>query len=217
MKRGGQLPLPLPLLLPLPLPLTQGSRIRWHLVSETLTHWGRVTHVCVGNLTIIGSDNGLSPGRRQAIIWTNAGILLIGPWGTNFSEILIGIQTFSSKKMHLKLSSGKRWLFCLGLNVLTQVLLQRCTHCNNIYRSIFVAPEQLIKLTTDHFINRHSRQTPHPSNITGNFIETERKWPAFCKRHFQIKMLAWQLFNFVLNFVECFSRVQFKGGWHWFR
>ena len=54
----------------------------WHLISPThlaqrnhqscafvsLTHWGRVTHICVGNLTIIGSDNGLSPGRRQAII-----------------------------------------------------------------------------------------------------------------------------------------------------
>ena len=45
-----------------------------------ITHWGRVTHICVGNLTIIGPDKGLSPGRRQAIIWTNAGILLIGPW-----------------------------------------------------------------------------------------------------------------------------------------
>ena len=42
-------------------------------------------------LTIIGSDNGLSPGRRQAMIWTNAGILLIGALGTNFSEILIEI------------------------------------------------------------------------------------------------------------------------------
>ena len=46
--------------------------------SAPLTHWGRVTHKCVSKLTIIGSDNGLSPGRRQAIIWTNAGILLIG-------------------------------------------------------------------------------------------------------------------------------------------
>ena len=64
-----------------------------------LTHWGRVTHICVGNLTIIGSDNGLSPGRRLAIIWTNAGIFLIGPLGTNFSEILIKIPTFSLKKM----------------------------------------------------------------------------------------------------------------------
>ena len=64
---------------------------------DELTLWGRVTHMCIGNLTIIGSDNGLSPCRRQAIVWTNAGILLIGPLGTNFSEILIGIQTFSLK------------------------------------------------------------------------------------------------------------------------
>ena len=55
----------------------------------------------------IGSDNSLSPGRRQAIIWTNAGILLIGPWGTNFSENLIDIHTFSFKKIHLKMSSAK--------------------------------------------------------------------------------------------------------------
>ena len=53
------------------------------------THWGRVTHICAGNLTLIGSDNGLSPGQRQAIIWTNAGILLIPNLGTNFSEIFI--------------------------------------------------------------------------------------------------------------------------------
>ena len=52
-------------------------------------------------------DNGLSPGRRQAIIWTNAVILLIGPLATNFSEILIEIYTFSFKKPHLKTSSRK--------------------------------------------------------------------------------------------------------------
>ena len=86
---------------------------------ETLTHWGRATHICVGNLTIIGSDNGLSPGRRQAITWTNVGILLLGPLGTNFSEILTEIRTFSFKKIHLKMSSGKWRPFCLGLNVLT--------------------------------------------------------------------------------------------------
>ena len=83
-----------------------------------LTHWGRVTHMCVGNLTITGSDNGLSPGRRQAIIQTNAGILSIGLLGTNFNEISIGIQTFSFKKMHFKMSSAKWRPFCLGLNVL---------------------------------------------------------------------------------------------------
>ena len=79
---------------------------------------GRVMHICIGKLTIIGSDNGLSPERRQAIIWTNAGILLIGPLGTNFSEILIEIQTFSLKKIHLKMSSANCCSFRLGLNVL---------------------------------------------------------------------------------------------------
>ena len=49
------------------------------MLAGPLTHWGRVTHVCVSEIIIIGPDNGLSPGRRQAIIWTNAGILLIGP------------------------------------------------------------------------------------------------------------------------------------------
>ena len=77
-----------------------------------------MTHICIGELTFIGPDNGLSPGRRQAIIWTNAGILLIGPLGTNFSEILIAIEIFSFKKMHLKISSGRWRPFCLGLNVL---------------------------------------------------------------------------------------------------
>ena len=57
-----------------------------------------MTHICISKLTIIGSDNGLTPARRQAIIWTNAGILLIGRLGTNFSEILIGIQIFSFTK-----------------------------------------------------------------------------------------------------------------------
>ena len=83
-----------------------------------LTHWGRVTHICVGKLTIIGSDNGLSPGRRQAIIWTNAGILLIRPLGANFNEMLIEILTFSFEKMRLNVSSAKRRPFCPGLNVL---------------------------------------------------------------------------------------------------
>ena len=77
-----------------------------------------MTHICVGKLTNIGSDNGLSPGRRQAIIWTNTGILLIGPLGTNFNEILIKIPTFSCTKMYLKISCAKWRPFCLCFNVL---------------------------------------------------------------------------------------------------
>ena len=83
-----------------------------------LTHWGRVTHICVGTNTNIGSDNDLSPGRRHAIIWTNAGILLIGPLATNFSEILIEILKFSFKKIRLNVSSAKGRSSCLGLTVL---------------------------------------------------------------------------------------------------
>ena len=49
----------------------------------------------VSKIAVIGSDNGLSPDRRQPNIWTNAGILLIGPSGTNFREIVIEIHTFS--------------------------------------------------------------------------------------------------------------------------
>ena len=64
------------------------------LYTAYLTHWGQVMHICVSELAIIGSENGLSPGRSQAIIWTNAGTLLIGPLGTNISEILIGINIF---------------------------------------------------------------------------------------------------------------------------
>ena len=46
-------------------------------------------HICVSKLSIIGSDDGLSPGQRQAIKWINADILFIGPLGTSCSEILI--------------------------------------------------------------------------------------------------------------------------------
>ena len=99
----------------------------------SLTHWGRVTHICVSKLTLIGSDNGLWPCRCQAISWTNAVILLIEPLGINFSEILIEIHIFSFKKIHLKMSSAKWHPFCLGLNVL------RVLHCSTpaVQRSVY--------------------------------------------------------------------------------
>ena len=77
-------------------------------LSPLLIHWGRVLHICVNKLNIIGSDNDLFLGRRQAIIWTN------------FSEKLIEIHIFSFTKMHVQISSAKRGPFWLDLNVLTQ-------------------------------------------------------------------------------------------------
>ena len=100
----GNKPLPDPMLI-------QICNFVYHMAtinqSKLLTHWGRVTDICVSKLTIIGSDYGLVPSRCQAIIWTSAGILLIRRLGTNFDEILIEIYTFPFRKMHWKTSSGK--------------------------------------------------------------------------------------------------------------
>ena len=82
--------------------------------QSPLTHWGRVRHICVTKLTIICSNNGLSPGWYQAIIRTDAGILLIRPLGTKFGEILIEIHIYSSNKMHLK----KLRKFCFDFKML---------------------------------------------------------------------------------------------------
>ena len=108
-----------------------GCAFFWAYIG--LLHWGSLVerldrrqcillpHEANGKyIGVIASDNGLSPCWRQAIIWNNAWILLTGPLGTNVSEILIAIHIFSFTKMHFKMSSGKWWPFCLGLNVLTQ-------------------------------------------------------------------------------------------------
>ena len=73
-----------------------------HYVYYCVTHWGRMTHICFGNLSIIGSDNGC-----QAIIWTKAWMLLIWPLGTNFGENLVEIHTFLLNKIHLKMTYEK--------------------------------------------------------------------------------------------------------------
>ena len=94
----------------------QGGVTEGH--TDRLTHWGQVTHICVGNLIIIGSYNGLSASQWQAIIWTDAAILLIRTLGTNINEVLNKIHTFSFKKTHWKMLSAKWQQFCLSLNML---------------------------------------------------------------------------------------------------
>ena len=76
-----------------------------------------MTHIFVSKLTIIGSDNGLLPRCRRAIIWTNAEIS-IRTSRTNFSELLSKIHRSLFKKMYLKMSTGKWLPSCLSLNVL---------------------------------------------------------------------------------------------------
>ena len=94
-----------------------------------LTLWGSVTHVCISKLTIIGSDNGVPPGGSQVIIWTTDETLLIETLGTNFSEILNEIHTFSFKKIHSKMSPVKWRPFCLGVNVFRSSQ-SPCNHCD---------------------------------------------------------------------------------------
>ena len=113
--------------------VSEMSNDKISLLGSTLTHWGRVTHIWVGKLTIVGSNNGLSPGRRQTIIWANAAILLIGPLETNFIEILNELQTLTLKKIRLKISSVKCCPFRLGLNVLTLNLLDAFKMQNYIF------------------------------------------------------------------------------------
>ena len=92
--------------------------------------------------TTLGSDNGLSPARRQAIIWTNYGILLIWPLGTTFSEISIEILIVSFKKMRLKGSPAKWWSFCHGVNVNlhVRVLSQVCHLSLSAYPGVCHGP-----------------------------------------------------------------------------
>ena len=123
-----------------------GQLLRGNCADIDLNHWSRVTHICVGKLIIIGSDNGLSPDRRQAIIWTNAGFLSIAPLRTYFRENLTKIQQFSLKKLHVKMSSAKWRLSCLGLNVLT-------VHYQCDPKTIIQNLRRLMKIQTLHPLN----------------------------------------------------------------
>ena len=122
---------------------TNADPIHWHIYAalggDELIHWDRVTHLCVSEFTFVGSHDGLSPGQCQAIIWTNAGILLIWLFGTNFSEILIKIHIFSYNNMHCKISSAKCQPFCLSLNVLKGTTWWQCIWKLCCYTNMIVA------------------------------------------------------------------------------
>ena len=77
------------------------------LGQNGLTLWGPEMYIYISKLTIIGSGNGLSPLRQQAITWPNVALLSVGLLETTFNEIWIRILSFSFKKMHLKMLSAK--------------------------------------------------------------------------------------------------------------
>ena len=100
-----------------------GSLIHTWLALESLTHWSQMMHICINSLTIIGSVIGLSWRLHQTINWTNAQILIFGPLMTIFCEILIEMNIFSFKKMHLKFSSAKWWPICFGQCMLKPIMM----------------------------------------------------------------------------------------------
>ena len=91
-------------------------------------------YICVSYLTTTGSDNGLSPVWCQAIIRTNAGILLTGSSWTKFSEILLEIHTFSFTKGHFNISSVKWRPFRFSLNVLNKTKSNMQAEPNEHYK-----------------------------------------------------------------------------------
>ena len=81
------------------------------------TNWGRVTHIYVSELIIIGSVYSLAPERRQAIIWTNVRNII--DWNLrNKLQWNLERNSYILIKMHLKTSSAKWRPFCLGLSTL---------------------------------------------------------------------------------------------------
>ena len=151
--------------------------------ATLLTHWGWVVHRCIVNWTIIGSDYGLSPGWCQAINWTNAGISLMGPLGTNLNEIVIEIHTFSSKNMHWKCRLQNGGYFVSAL-IWYQDDIMTCTHLNTLRprpngRHF---PDDIFKRS---FLNENVRIS---INISLNFVPYG---PINCKSAL-VQIMAWR-------------------------
>ena len=137
-----------------------------------LTHWGRVTHICVNKLTIIGSDNGLSPGRRQAIIWTNAGILLIDTlgnklqWNLNrnlnifiqenaFENVVWKMAAILSRPQCVKHVNDRQWKTgrSTGSYMNRYILIEHISIlCNYVYRYVCICVDMHARASAHMYI-----------------------------------------------------------------
>ena len=136
------------------------GRINWCLFGTKPLHGSvmterRVTHICVSKLNSISSDNGLSTGRCQAIIWTNAGILSNYTFGTYFSEILSGIHTFPFTNMHLKMSA--KW----------RQFLSRPQSVKNHHESLSMANRKFLSLNNYMIIRQRVFISTNWSHLSG--------------------------------------------------
>ena len=105
--------------------------MNWLVIEVEQIHCVRTMKICrpqnkLGTV-MIGWGNDLTPVRSQAITWSNAALLSIGPLGTNFSEILVEILIFSLKEMRFEMSSAKQRLFCSGRDELNNLRIKVIT------------------------------------------------------------------------------------------
>ena len=176
--------------------------------DKDLTRWGREMHLCFSKLTIIGSHyNGLSPDWCQAIIWTIPGILPIGHVGTNFSEILIEIQTFSFKKMHLKMLSAKWRLSilsrpeCVNVSYVFLALTHQYFKLTGMYEIIWIVLKPWSVILVESFrmlwLGADGSTVKEPLTHWGL-----NRMATFCRQHFQMHFLDTKiLIQILLKFV----------------
>ena len=134
------------------------------------------TYICISKPTTIGSDNGLSLGQCQAIIWISAGMLLIWPLGTNFSEISIKINVSLFKKIILKMLSPKCGPFSLSLNVLT--VTKKHNKSQQTINGIITVPSQWARWHLKSPASRLFAQPFVQVQIKEN-IKALRHWPLW--------------------------------------
>ena len=111
------------------------------------------------------SDNGLSPSWQQAIIWTNAGILLIRPWGINFSTILIAfrnnifIQEYAFENVIWKMGAILSWPQCVKYFGKKYSLMKKfdCIFCQPVIQEICPTVDII-------------QMPPHCSQSTSRFV-----------------------------------------------
>ena len=142
-----------------------------------LIHWGQVTHICVNNLAIIGSDHGLSPGQRQAIIWTNAGISSIKLFGTNFTDNGIGIDTFSSRKCIWKccLENSSHFVSASMCKVDTTVVLWHAMHFVNL---LHISRGNVINQSISRMGLSKHRQRRQVQVVQGSYSHCQWSFPG---------------------------------------
>ena len=171
-------------------------------------------YICVIKLTTVASDNGLLPGQCQAIIWINAGILLIGPLGSNFSEILIEIHIFIQENAFVNLVCKMAAVLSLPQRVNISLHIYKrdgiiCTDFNIYHQAAFSAiPAHIIDLSKASYLvqstlawcprwitNRHRAELFVKSPQIARFMRPTWGPPGSCRPQMGPMLAPWALLS----------------------